>query len=191
MRKRLQNSTTPPTIKDDVFTDDGNYNLAAGFGSGSDVSERLPAAVVISGSNVDLGLLRGDTGTGGEPGIESSDHSVVTVSSTQTFSGLPMILGCARSDLYGAGSLDIAKGVTATFGSGKRRERCKPRLLSDRRATSRRQLDASGTSTDPVTFTSISENSVGGDTGVVPPKAGDWQGIVVSDVRLWRIWKMM
>ncbi len=41
-------------------------------------------------------------------------------------------------------------------------------------------LHAVGTEAEPVTFTSINDNSVGGTTGTGKPAAGDWQGIVVS-----------
>jgi hypothetical protein len=41
-------------------------------------------------------------------------------------------------------------------------------------------LHAVGTEAEPVTCTSINDNSVGGTTGTGKPAAGDWQGIVVS-----------
>ena len=41
-------------------------------------------------------------------------------------------------------------------------------------------LDAVGTSSEPVIFTSENDNSVGGDTGSGSPDAGDWAGIGVT-----------
>jgi hypothetical protein len=38
-------------------------------------------------------------------------------------------------------------------------------------------LDAMGTASDPVTFTSVNDNSVGGTTGSGSPAVGDWTGI--------------
>ena len=42
-------------------------------------------------------------------------------------------------------------------------------------------LDAVGTSSDPIIFTSINDNSVDGDTGSGSPAAGDWEGIGVGE----------
>ena len=41
-------------------------------------------------------------------------------------------------------------------------------------------LDAVGTAADPITFTSINDNSVGGVTGSGDPQAADWNGIYGS-----------
>ncbi len=38
-------------------------------------------------------------------------------------------------------------------------------------------LNAVGTAKEPITFTSIDDNSVGGETGTGKPKADDWSGI--------------
>ncbi len=43
-------------------------------------------------------------------------------------------------------------------------------------------LDAIGTASEPVTFTSINDDSVGGTTGSGEPEAGDWAGIYFADV---------
>jgi len=41
-------------------------------------------------------------------------------------------------------------------------------------------LDAVGSAEDPIVFTSINDNSVGGSTGSGSPVAGNWTGIMVS-----------
>jgi hypothetical protein len=41
-------------------------------------------------------------------------------------------------------------------------------------------LDAAGTEAEPITFTSINDNSIGGATGSGSPAAGDWNGISSS-----------
>jgi hypothetical protein len=41
-------------------------------------------------------------------------------------------------------------------------------------------LDATGTASEPVTFTSINDNTIGGSTGTGEPKAGEWDGIYVT-----------
>jgi hypothetical protein len=41
-------------------------------------------------------------------------------------------------------------------------------------------LDAVGTAARPVIFTSVNDNTAGGDTGTGVPKAGDWGGILLT-----------
>ena len=41
-------------------------------------------------------------------------------------------------------------------------------------------LDAQGAAAEPITFTSVNDNSVGGSTGSGEPEAGDWTGIEVG-----------
>jgi hypothetical protein len=43
------------------------------------------------------------------------------------------------------------------------------------------RLDVEGTASDPVTITSINDQSVGGETGSGSPQPGEWGGIVVQD----------
>ena len=81
------------------------------------------------------------------------------------------------------GSVSVPSGVTLTIAPGT-----VVKSLGSGNACSQDQanlcvagtLDAVGTSSEPVIFTSENDNSVGGDTGSGSPAAGDWAGITIA-----------
>ena len=67
---------------------------------------------------------------------------------------------------------DVPKKITLTLDPG-----VIFKFGSDDQITVEGTLDAVGTTSNPITFTSINDNSVGGDTGSGTPGPGNWRGI--------------
>jgi hypothetical protein len=113
--------------------------------------------------------------------------------STSTWSGsIPLLLHAGGEGIYGyfnlGTRLDVPSGVTLTLSpgsivKGQGADYCGNVICS---LSVEGTLDAVGTSGSPVTFTSIFDKSIGGDTGVEyttrdgSPAAGDWGGIYVG-----------
>jgi hypothetical protein len=68
------------------------------------------------------------------------------------------------------GSLDVPAGIILTVAPGTV-------VKSEGDLQVDGSLDAVGTSSQPITFTSIDDNTVGGVTGTGTPDSGDWGGI--------------
>ena len=147
-------SAPAPTIQNDSSTTDGG------------------AAFSISGSALNANLLGGNTASGSLPVFAIT--GTIGTSSTLSAQSAPWEISYDALDVPAGITLTIAPGtVVKSIGIYDSSE---PGVLSVQGT-----LDATGTSSDPVTFTSINDNTVGGDTGSGSPKAGDWTGISVND----------
>ena len=123
-------------------------------------------AYYVDASALNAGLLGGNTASGGEP-LFDLDGSIGT-SSTLPASSVPWGL---IENYY---ALDVPSGITLTIAAGAV---VKGGVEGYSTLTGEGTLDAGGTSTSPITFTSVNDNTVGGTTGTGTPTSGDWQGI--------------
>jgi hypothetical protein len=147
-------------------------NTASNVGTPGSYSGQSAYEVDASALNPDL--LVGNSATGGWP-LFSLTGSTVGSSGTLPAGGAPWLLSSGNSS-----SLDVPAGVTLTIAPGAVFKGTFDPYCCGDYLTVEGTLNAQGTASQPITFTSINDNSVGGDTGSGSPEAGDWYGISVS-----------
>jgi hypothetical protein len=142
-------------------------------GAGSD-------AFAVSSEQLDLNKLSGNSATGGVGGFLL--EGTVSTSSTWHSQPAPWVLSAC--------DLTIAKGATVNVQPGTVVKGAASAVNCSGSGPGVQlrvegALEASGTSASPVTFTSIADDTVGGDTNgdgnATSPAAGDWGGIQVLE----------
>jgi hypothetical protein len=118
-------------------------------------------AIYLDGSNIDLDEVTGNTGSAAASVFVRGSVATTTWGENAiplTFTNLDVPTGATLNIVPGS----VVKGLYLAA------------------LTVEGTLDAVGNATDPIIFTSINDNSVGGDTGSGDPVAGDWNGIQLS-----------
>ena len=120
----------------------------------------------VDSASLNFGLIGSNTATSPSRGALFYVGGTLGGSSMMAAQAIPWILD---------NQIFVPSGLTLTIASGEVIK------ASGGEITVEGTLDAVGSSSAPITFTSINDNSVGGTTGSASPQAGDWNGIQVLD----------
>ena len=174
-------------VKDDAFAFSASQAVEVRGGtptvednSSTNVGDR--AFVIISGA-INASLLGGNTASGTGSNVVDL-VGTVSVSSTLSAGGAAWMIGLPQQP----GALVIPEGVTLTIAPGTVVKAHGGSNTYGEAACGNLEcsiyvqgtLHATGTTSEPITFTSTNDNSTGGNTGNGEPKAQDWAGIAVS-----------
>ncbi len=145
-------------------------------------SEGSPA-IGVAASNLNFTALASNTIT-----ASSSSNAVAVDGEVNVSQAMPAT--SFAWEISGYATVDVPSGVTLTVdpgtiikasgGSECNVEGCSTTCLYECSISVEGTLDAVGTEAEPITFTSINDNSIGGATGSGTPAAGEWQGIAAE-----------
>ena len=173
---------TSTSITSDHFSNDGYGVFFDGAGTvtveDNSVLGATSFAYVVGSPTLDLGLLSGNSATGASPIFYLWGH-VGTSSTLQPQSASWAVGACAGFDIPAGVTVQVAAG-TVMKGDVSVPGLCHGYNTSVPAITVEGTLDAVGTSSSPVVFTSIND-PLGGATGSGIPAAGDWGGIDISN----------
>ena len=169
----------PVSVTNDSFGNDSEAAVVASSESTVTVADNTATGVSagntaydVDAPALDFADLVNDTANSGS--LFEVSGTVTTSSTMQDLSGFAWEAGP---------SLDVPAGVTLTIAPGTVVKGvtygCGP-YCTQNSLTVEGTLDAVGTSTNPITFTSLNDNSIGGATGTGTPSDGDWSGIDVD-----------
>jgi hypothetical protein len=165
-----------PTLENNQATNIGSAPAESPINGG----HVFPAFAVTS-STLNMGLISGNSASGGEPVVALSG---TVVTSTMSAEPAPYLVGSFYNNaLTYTAPLDVPAGVTLTIDAGTVVKAWTGGSCDDGNKASlcvEGVVDAQGWADDPVVFTSVNDNTVGGLTGS-GPTTGEWYGIDISD----------
>jgi len=177
----ISSQVARPVVRNNVFLRNGLDGGLTSCAEGSATDRNGP--VRIYSSEIDLGSLTGNTGSGN--GYDTIFLSGTLVAGEQVWptTGLPIVVGadfgpdvCGLN--WGSGSLMVLEGTTLTVPAG-----VIVKFSPNSELYVEGSLLAQGTETSPVVFTSWRDDTAGGDTNTdgttTSPAPGDWWGIRV------------
>ena len=140
-------------------------------------------AISVAAANLDFAALASNTIT-----APSASNTVAVDGEVNVSQDMPATPFAWEIDGYA--TIDVPSGVTLTVkpgavikaseGSECSLEGCSTTCLYECSISVEGTLDAVGTASEPITFTSINDNSVGGATGTGSPGADEWYGIAAE-----------